>query len=92
MTICLFSHRYWTDEDSVRFLESPKAIGLDPTTFNGQIVYIANGCRDGELLAEVVQTLQRFGAAKIQLGTLRPQASHVAFLDGRGKKERSPQR
>ena len=72
--IQLFRHRFWTDDDSELFLDDPTALGLNPKTFSGRVVYIANGCRNGKLLADVVEALQRYGATKIQLGTLRARA------------------
>jgi hypothetical protein len=70
--IYLFAHRYWTDDDSERFLRDPTALGLDPGSFAGQQIVIANGCQTGALLADVVERLQRFGAAKIILRSLKP--------------------
>lgn len=71
MAVRLYAHRYWRDEDSIWFLDDPKAMGLDPTKFRGEEVVIANGCDDGPLLADVVSELQRFGAKKIILTSLR---------------------
>lgn len=69
MTIYLFRDRPWTDEDSGRFLEHPQALHLD---VRGHEVVIANGCRDGALLADVVDELRRSGATKIILTAARP--------------------
>ncbi len=80
MTIHLYSHRCWTDEDSYIFLDDPKALGIDPKAFKGCVVYIANGCRDGQLLADVIEALHRYGATMVQLGTLKERAGALRVI------------
>lgn len=84
MTIRLHANRYWTDRDCVRFLANPKAMGWDPAQFDGQEVVIANGCQDGALLADVVEDLQRYGAKKVVLTTLKPEPRVLKSVKGQG--------
>jgi hypothetical protein len=83
--IRLFRDRPWTDEDSERFLDDPSAMKLDAEHVRGHEVTIANGCRNGAWLAEVVATLQSFGAVKIILTSAYPRVVRLHPVRPRAK-------
>lgn len=83
--IHLFRDRPWTDVDSEKFLADPSSMKLDAARVCDQEVIIANGCKDGTLLGDVVELLQRLGAKKILLKSAYPRVAMLRMVRPRTK-------